>query len=410
MTKTAGIGRLELFLVISFFFTGLFLILLIATKGDVARWLVMENNFDYSFTDHFRHIAFVSDRTHFYFNTYDATFPAFAYLLYYLLVLIDPPEAPWDVNGWREARDHDFNLLVYIMLTIVLVLFFRLLIDKCLKDCGDVKSTLFVTALMLSAPFMAGAIERGNISFLTAVMVLAALYLKDKESAVCREAALILIAMAAGLKLYPAIAGFIYIREKRWKEGVRLLIYGLIVFFVPFAFVGGIPALIRYLQVLFFFENQGYCSWTNIRNFLLSISQVLGQYENSAYFVKYFKIAENLYLIICLISLFRTKEKWKYALYTAGVMALYVPYSYRYVSVYMVIPLVMYLRERKEDQKLIYCILFGLIFTVPCYGYFTGQNADLFIFLPIYVMMLYSFAEEWLLKASGKNGQKKVSD
>ena len=387
--------RMELFLAISLSCTFVFLIMVILTGGDAARWLAMENDFDFSYTDHFRHIAFASDMKHFYFNTYDATFPAFAYLLYYLLVLIDPPEAPWDVNGWRDALSYNYNMLVYIMLTIVLVLVFKLIVDSILTKQGNVKNTLFVLALLLSAPFMAGAIERGNISFLTAVMVLAALYLKDSSKAFCREAALILIAFAAGLKLYPAVMGFIYIKEKRWKEGVRLLIYGIIVFIVPFAFVGGIPALIRYLQVLFFFEGQGYCSWTNIRNFLLSISKVLGQYENSAYFVKYFKIAENLYLLLCLASLFITKKKWKYALYTAGAMALYVPYSYRYVSVYMMVPLVMYLKEEAEEKKLIYCILFALTFTVPFYGYFTGAGADLFIFTPIYIMMLYSFAEEW---------------
>lgn len=394
--------RIDLFCIISLSCTAAFILLLMITKGDAAGWLVMEGNFDYSFTDHFRHIAFASDRTHFYFNTYDATFPAFAYLLYYILVMIDPPEVPWDVNGWMDARDFKFNILVYIMLTIVLVIIFKLAVDIILKEDAPFKTTLLTAALLLSAPFMSGAIERGNISFLTAVMVLIALYLKDSDNAVHREAALILIAMAAGLKLYPAVAGFIYIKEKRYREGVRLLIYGLIVFFVPFAFVGGIPALIRYIQVLFFFENQGYCSWTNIRNFLLSISQVMGQYENSAYFVKYFKIAENLYLILCLITLFKVRERWKQALYTCGIMALYVPYSYRYVSVYMMVPLIMYLREEKKDQPLIYCILFALTFTVPFYGYFTGAKADLFIFLPIYIMMIYSLIKDWFFAPKAK--------
>ena len=388
--------RIDLFLIISLACTAVFILLVVITGGDAARWLAMENDFDFSYTDHFRHIAFASDMEHFYFNTYDATFPAFAYLLYYLLVLVDPPAAPWDVNGWRDARDFQYNMLIYIMLTLLLVLVFKLIVDKLLPDNGNIRNTLFVAALLLSAPFMAGAIERGNISFLTAVMVLAAFYLKDKESPACREAALILIAMAAGLKLYPAVVGFVYVREKRWRETVRLIIYGLLVFLVPFAFVGGIPALIRYIQVLFFFEGQGYCSWTNIRNFLLSISRVLGQYENSAYFVKYFKIIENLYLLLCIASLFKTKEKWKYAIYTAGAMALYVPYSYRYVSVYMVIPLVMYFRESMENQRMIYCILFALTFTIPFYGYFTGWGADLFIFTPIYIIMIYSFIEDWI--------------
>ena len=390
--------NIDLFLKISLICSAAFIVLVIVTKGDAARWLAMENDFDYAYTDHFRHIAFASDMQHFYFNTYDATFPAFAYLLYHILVIINPPAEAWDVNGWRDAMDFQYNMLVYIMLTILLVLGFRLVIDWLLPENGNTKNTLFVSALLLSAPFMAGAIERGNISFLTAVMVLAAFYLKDRESPVCREAALILTAMAVGLKLYPAVVGFIYVREKRWKETIRLIIYGIVVFLVPFAFVGGIPALIRYIQVLFFFEGQGYCSWTNIRNYLLSISRVLGQYENSAYFVKYFKIIENLYLLLCIASLFKTKEKWKYAIYTAGAMALYVPYSYRYVSVYMIIPLVMYLRENSGSQRRIYCILFALTFTIPFYGYFTGWGADLFIFTPIYIMMAYSFIEEWFFR------------
>ena len=405
MMKIRQMKKLDIFILISLSCTIVFLLLLIVTKGEIATWLVMENNYDSTFTDHFRHICFASDMEHFYFNTIDATFPPFAYLLYHLLVMINPPKQPWGIMEWDAVEGYRYNILVYIMLTILLVLIFKLIIDQCLPEAGQIKTTVLTGAILFSAPFMAGAIERGNIAFLTAVMVLIALYLKDRDSAICREAALLLIAMAAGLKLYPAVVGFIYVKEKRWKEGVRLLIYGLIIFFVPFAFVGGIPALIRYLQVLFFFETQGYCSWTNIRNFLLSISRVLGQYENSPYFVKYFKIAENLYLLLCLLSLFKTKEKWKQALYTAGAMTLYVPYSYRYVSCYMVIPLICYLMEREEDQKMIYCVLFALTFTSPFYGYFTGIGADFFIFLPIYIMMAYAFIEEWILPRLKKKAE-----
>ncbi len=373
-----------------------FLIMLIMTKGDAASWLVMEGSFGGAYTDHFRCICYVSDLKHFYFNTTDASFPPFAFLLYYLLVLINPPEEPWDIMAWDDVMWHRYNMLVYIMLTIVIVLLFKLITDLYLPDEGKVRTTLLVSAILLSAPFMAGSIERGNIAFLTLVMMLAALYLKDRESAVCREAALILIAMAAGIKIYPAVLGFIYVKEKRWKEGFRLLLYGLIVFFVPFAFVGGIPALIRYCQVTLLYGDQSFCSWTNIRNFLLSISRVLGQYENSASFVIYFKIAENLYLLLCIISLLKTKESWKTGLYTAGAMALYVPYSFRYVACYMVIPLIMYFMEKQEKQKYIYIILFAATFTVPFYGYFTGVDADFFIFLPIYLIMGYSFIEEWI--------------
>lgn len=386
----------SLFLIISFAGTILYLTVLLITGGYGAAWLAMENNFDNFLTDHFRHIAFASDMQHFYFNTNDATFPPFAYLLYYLLYRINPNS--WAVNQWKECRDYQYNPLVYLMLTILLVLVFKLVVDKLLPQYGNGRNLLLVIAVVCSAPMMAGALERGNISFLTAVMLLGALYLKDSDTAWKREAALLLIAAASGLKLYPAIFGVIYIVEKRYKEGIRLLIYGLLVFLVPFIFCGGIPGLIRYLKILFFFENQGYRSWTNVRNYLLSISDLLGQYENSAYFVKYFKIAENLYLIFCVVSMFRTKETWKYALYTAGIMALYVPFSYRYTSVYMLIPLIMYLKQDKDKQKRIYAVLFALTFTIPVYGLMTPLAADFYIFTPIYIMMIYSFIEDWCRK------------
>ena len=398
--KKSRVDNYTLFLIISFTGTVLFLFVLLFTGGNGASWLAMENNFDNFLTDHFRHIAFASDMQHFYFNTLDATFPPFAYLLYYLLYRINPHS--WKVNEWKDCRDYQYNPLVYLMLAILVVLLFRFLVARLLPQYDKGKNDLFVIAVVFSAPMMAGALERGNISFLTAIMLLAALLLKDSDKAWKREAALLLIAAASGLKLYPAVFGVIYIVEKRYKEGIRLLIYGLLVFLVPFIFCGGIPGLIQYLKILFFFENQGYRSWTNVRNYLLSISDLLGRYEDSASFVKYFKLAENLYLIICIISMFKTGEKWKYALYTSGIMALYVPFSYRYTSVYMLIPLVVYLAQDGDKQKKIYSILFALTFTVPVYGMMTPLAADFFIFTPVYIMMIFSLIEDWSKGRAGK--------
>ena len=120
--KKAGTDAYSLFLKISFAGTILYLTVLLITGGYGAAWLAMENNFDNFLTDHFRHIAFASDMQHFYFNTNDATFPPFAYLLYYLLYRINPNS--WAVNQWKECRDYQYNPLVYLMLTILLVLVF----------------------------------------------------------------------------------------------------------------------------------------------------------------------------------------------------------------------------------------------------------------------------------------------
>ena len=392
----------NLFLTVSLIGTIIFIITMIIGKGVGAEWIVMENNFDNSFTDHFRHIAFASDMKHFYFNTIDATFPPFAYLMYYLLYRINPDS--WGVFDWKICRDYRYNIIVYIALLLLVVISYKYISDKILEKYSSEKRTLFVVATVFSAPVLVGAIERGNISFLTAILVIYALYLKDTNNKALRETALILIAFAAGLKLYPAIIGLIYIREKRWKEAVRLVIYGLLVFFVPFAFCGGIHGLIQYLKILFYFERQGYRSWTNIRNYLLSVSDLFGAYERSSYFVKYFKIAENLFLLAGIASVFKAKKIWKQILYPAGIMAVYVPFSYRYTAVYMLIPLVFYLRETYDcydDQPIsnkAYPILFGLVFTLPVWGMLTPLPADFHIFTPIYILMIWSFIEDWCIQ------------
>ena len=395
---------MNLFMAISLAGTVLFILVMIIGKGFGAQWLVMENTFDFSFTDHFRHIAFASDMKHFYFNTNDATFPPFAYLMYYILYRINPQS--WGVGDWKICRDYRYNIIVFIALLIFVILLYKYICDKVLDGYSNEKRTWFVIATIASAPVLAGAIERGNISFLTAVLVICALYLKDSDRPALRETALILIAVSSGLKLYPAIVGVLYLREKRIKEAVRLVIYGLVVFLVPFAFCGGIAALIQYMKILFFFEGQGYRSWTNIRNYLLSVSDLFGLYDRSAYFVKYFKITENLFLLLSVITVFRTDKKWKQILYPCGVMALYVPYSYRYTAVYMLIPLVFYLKERYEItdahtvSDYVYPILFGLVFTMPVWGLLTPLPADFHIFTPIYVLMIWSFIEDWFLKSA----------
>lgn len=392
---------LDLFLTVSFTGTVLFIMIMIIGKGLGAEWIVMENNFDNSFTDHFRHIAFASDMKHFYFNTNDATFPPFAYLINYILYRINPQS--WGVNDWKICRDYKYNIMVFISLLLFVLILYKYICDKVLKEYSDEKRTFFVIATIFSAPVLAGAIERGNISFLTAVLVIFALYFKDSDNRVLRETALILIAVSAGFKLYPAIVGVIYIREKRWKEAIRLVIYGILIFFVPFVFCGGIPGFIQYMKILFFFEGQGYRSWTNIRNYLLSLSDLFGLYEKSAYFVKYFKITENLFLLFAVISMFKTDRKFKHILYPAAIMSLYVPFSYRYTAVYMLIPLVFYFKETFDNNEhskseRVYPILFGLVFTFPIWGMLTSFSADFFIFTPIYILMIFSFIEDWSRK------------
>ena len=94
------------------------------------------------------------------------------------------------------------------------------------------------------------AIERGNMSLLVLILLMYAMALKDSTKIWERETALLLFAMAAALKLYPAVFGLLYLISKRYKEAVRLVIYGALLFthqlygvlffFLPFVFFQGV--------------------------------------------------------------------------------------------------------------------------------------------------------------------------
>ena len=93
---------------------------------------------------------------------------------------------------------------------------------------------------MLSFPFLY-LFERGNILLLTFVLVLIFLVFGDSPSRTRRELALLALAAAAALKLYPAIFALFLLRDKRYRELGRVILYFLLLSVLPTFFFGGRP-------------------------------------------------------------------------------------------------------------------------------------------------------------------------
>lgn len=151
----------------------------------------------------------------------------------------------------------------------------------------------------------------------------------------------------------------------------------------------------QYMKILGNFDKVMCERWTNIRSFWVALMMKFG-YEG--YGVQFGKILENIYLLVCITSMFRTKKSWKQILFLAGIMSLYIPNSYRYVSIYMSIPAIFwYSQQEGKWYDYVYCILFSFIFTIPTYAFFMGGDVDFCIFAPIYLMMIYSLIETWFI-------------
>lgn len=373
-----------------------FFILLLLKNVDVADWLVMEHNYSWQFSDFFRQIIYASDLKNIYFNTGDAPFPPFAYIFFHLIYKMNPVDAPIELGSWWIVQSHQYNLLIFLMFMAAVIIFFVEAIKRILH-CQESSPLIFIFSILLSAPFMSGAIERGNIALVVCVLLLWAMFLKDSEIPWQRELALILIAASAGLKIYPAIFGVLYLKEKRWKEAARLLLYGILFFFVPFAFTGGIAGIKQYMSVIGNFGATTAWRWTNVRCFWFALMNKFG-HEGSLHVGM---LLENIYLLLCLISMWKTKSKWKQILFLSGILSLYVSNSFRYVSVYMCVPLVVWFGQQKGKwNDYIYGSLFSLIFTIPVYSYSMKGEVDFCIFFPIYLLMFYSILETWFIESS----------
>lgn len=103
-------------------------------------------------------------------------------------------------------------------------------------------------AVLISEAFIFGVTERGNSVMIVCILLMLALDLRKSRIAWHRELALVMIAIAAGVKIYPAVFGCLYLFEKQWKQAGRLLCYGILCFFMPFLFFGGTDGMVQFFR------------------------------------------------------------------------------------------------------------------------------------------------------------------
>lgn len=398
--KKRKIDYITLFLLLSGAGIILFFAVVVPNSNvDAFRWLVMEHNYNWQFSDFFRQIVYASDLKNIYFNTHDAPYPPLAMCAFHVLWLLNPIDLPIKLSSWLDLSRYQFNLLLFLMIMITEMLLLYIAIRKILVQFDSWKVNFFFFAILFSAPFFEGAIERGNIALLAIILMLFALHYKDSDNACQRELALLLIAVAAGLKAYPAIFGLLYIREKRWKETIRLIIYGIIFCLLPFVFTGGLGGLAEYIRILKGLSGMMAPRWTSISCFTAAAFQYLG-WNTGAQVVA--KLLEMLFLAGSIAGAFVEKKNWKRILFLCGIMAVGVPNCYRYTSIFMLIPLIFFLAENREENEkgrsiaFLYTVLFAMTFTIPVW--MIRREVDFGIFFPIYLTLLVGIGETAIQK------------
>lgn len=297
-----------------------------------------------------------------------------------------------------DLRSTQLGLMLPLLYSLlcVLPLFYMLYRNVPGKE---IEKVLFPLGFIFSAPFLF-LLERGNILLLT--FVLTCIYIAGQQSKnrLVREISILSLALAASIKIYPAILGLTLLFEKRYKEAVRCVIYGLLLFFVPFIAFGGLSSIKLMFDNLMGYSQGDFIQSTGIgfRVDYAAILACLTLFTHGTMELGKSVAASTLIPMAVLVlgSSFLLEKQWKKVLCLTILMVAVPSFSYTYTVVFFILPVLLYLKEPSHKwSDLIYAVLLAGLFVPLAFGerqffpfFDTGYPLTLSVFVQMMSVLL----------------------
>lgn len=295
--------------------------------------------------------------------TYNSIYPPLPLLAYKAMLRL----IPYDIveHGAIAIRSSQVGQIVFLFYMLITLSAFVALIME-IKKGSKIEKYIFFFIILFSAPFLF-QFERANIIFVALLFLMIFAFFKDSKNAIIREIALFSLAVSVGIKLYPAFFALLLIKEKRFKDLLRVVWYCAAVFILPFFGVGGISQMLVLFKNIFSTSNIamdwgiGYA--VNILNITRTFFATFGDFGNNPII-----IGKNISLIILSLGVFSAfflRSKWKTMALLTLLMILIPTISYEYTLIFMIIPLILFLdnEEKCKKRDYIYLACFILILT-----------------------------------------------
>ncbi len=203
--------------------------------------------------DHFNSIFVTADRTPY--TQHHITYPPLAAMIYYLFFLfLDKGTAEVFLEKYPDVspfslRTNTSQMVPYMLYVILCAVLITCLLQKNLK-VSPRKKTAATIGIFLSVGFLS-ILDRGNNVLLVAVLLLYYVFYYNSDRKFLSETALIALALATGIKLYPVIFGVLLIRRHKIAQGFRAVGYILLSLVLPFFFFEGFEAMKLWAERLF---------------------------------------------------------------------------------------------------------------------------------------------------------------
>ena len=203
--------------------------------------------------DFFNSMVEVSTRKPY--EQYHVLYPPLANLFFYVLTLFVPNaiKSEWPAN--HEAvkgmvgTDEDLRLTQSALLIFLTVLILSLFLMTVMIH-RRTHNYLLTFCLVLSAGTLA-AIERGNIVLIAFLLTFYFVEHYNDESRLKSELALLALAAAFGLKLYPCVFGLLLLKDRKFAAAGRAILYAALATVIPTFFLEGPSSLSDWLRIVF---------------------------------------------------------------------------------------------------------------------------------------------------------------
>lgn len=359
------------------------------TYGEYLNTFFFRDRLDTGM-DFFNSIQYLKGKVPY--TKYRTLYPALANLFFYVIYHCVPStisgqwgETGRDIVAARgtplDLRTNQVTMISFILFIIISTVIVLLIIDILFKN-NSLNGKLLGIAIIFSYGNLC-AIERGNIILIAFICLLIFTCFEDSNNCVIRESSLTFLAISFGLKLYPALFGIILLCKKQFKRAIRAILYGLIIFLLPFIIFEGIDGIKIFFNVLFSFVSstdngivgigvEGITKaflWFYSSIFSLDYNGLISNAGTTILSIKTFLIG-ILFLYIILV-----KEDWKKYLAVATIIVI-IRNSSSYELLFFIPGFIKFLKQNsiiKKENILFYIGFLSMILPVPIVGYINKE-------------------------------------
>lgn len=285
-------------------------------------------------------------------------YPPFAFLPFYLFALICKPALVSYINGEMTLAQLSMNasfIISFLLFYLICMAIVMLIVAKLSKFKGR-KLVYLLVCTFCFAPF-AYCLFRGNNIIFACILVMLFFLFYNSEKRWQREIANLCLAGAVAVKIYPALLLLFFVKDRRFLDLLKTLIYAGILIFIPFLLIEGGFKNIKEIWANFSRFNTGEgrdAAWSNIGfdGLASKIATLLHLPILHSILSKLLRFGSIIVTLVALILSKNTKYKMQPILITLLTYALFQGVSYAYTLSFLIIPVTLYFVEFESMSKL----------------------------------------------------------